>query len=107
MFASVSNIRVAKEERAIELENLLSSVPIYCVFYRTLCISHFHCAVQQAQRGLIKGKVSDDYVRNILKQISDQAAEQKKKAKVEIDRKKIVDDPDEPDLDNLWDDDSE
>merc|ERR1719474_1649719 len=49
----ISNIRVAKVERAIELENIL---------------------IQQAQRGLIKGKVSDDYVKNILKQISDAAA---------------------------------
>merc|ERR1719471_411689 len=74
----ISNIRMAKEERAIQIENIL---------------------IQQAQRGQIQGKVSDDYVKNILKQIGDQAAEQKKK-KVEIDRKKIVDDPDEPDLDN-------
>ena len=35
------------------------------------------------------------------------APHKKKQKKVEIDRKKIVDDPEEPDLDNLWNDDSD
>lgn len=52
---------------------------------------------------MISGKVSENHVKMILEQIS--AKEAKKKTSVNIDRKKLVDDPDEPDLDNLWSDD--
>ena len=51
-----------------------------------------------------KQKVSSEQVGQILAMISDQ----KKKNKVSIvgvgGRKKLVDDPDEPDIDNLWSD---
>ena len=58
--------------------------------------------VQQSQSGMISGKVSENHVKMILEQLSDEAA--KKKKTVTIDRKKYVDDPTEPDLDDLWSD---
>ena len=60
-------------------------------------------SVQQTQSGMISGKVTENHVKMLLEQLSDKNA--KKAGKVEIDRKKLVYDPDEPDLDNLWSDD--
>eukprot|EP01083_Nonionella_stella_P023825 65895_1 len=77
----LSNLKMVKEDRAIQIENML---------------------IQQSQSGSISGKVSEDHVRMLLEQLSENDA--KKKTKVKIDRKKLVDDPDEVDLDNLWSD---
>ena len=52
---------------------------------------------------MITGKVSENHVKMLLEQLSEQNS--KKKTKVKIDRKKLVDDPDEVDIDNLWSDD--
>ncbi len=59
--------------------------------------------VKQSQSGMISGKVTENHVKMLLEQLSEQKA--KKTGKVKIDRKKLVDDPDEVDLDNLWSDD--
>ena len=64
---------------------------------------HIENIVQQSQSGMISGKVSENHVKMLLEQLSEKDAKTKKK--VNIDRKKYVDDPDEPDLDNLWSDD--
>eukprot|EP00485_Elphidium_margaritaceum_P003327 CAMPEP_0202691646 /NCGR_PEP_ID=MMETSP1385-20130828/6302_1 /ASSEMBLY_ACC=CAM_ASM_000861 /TAXON_ID=933848 /ORGANISM="Elphidium margaritaceum" /LENGTH=377 /DNA_ID=CAMNT_0049347085 /DNA_START=985 /DNA_END=2120 /DNA_ORIENTATION=+ len=78
----ISNLKMVKEDRAIEIENML---------------------IQQSQSGIISGKVSENHVKQILEQLSEKEA--KKKTSVKIDRKILVDDKDEPDLDNLWSDD--
>lgn len=51
---------------------------------------------------MISGKVTENHVKMVLEQLSDKDA--KKRNSVKIDRKKIVDDPNEPDLNNLWSD---
>jgi len=78
----ISNLKMVKEDRAIEIENML---------------------IQQSQSGIISGKVSENHVKQILEQLSEKEA--KKKTSVKIDRKILVDDENEPDLDNLWSDD--
>eukprot|EP01083_Nonionella_stella_P265333 898895_1 len=77
----LSNIKLVNEDRAMEVENML---------------------IQQVQSGMISGKVTENHVRMLLEQLSDK--KRKKVGKVKIDRKKLVDDPDEVDLDNLWSD---
>eukprot|EP00484_Ammonia_sp_Unknown_P021447 CAMPEP_0197044242 /NCGR_PEP_ID=MMETSP1384-20130603/20353_1 /TAXON_ID=29189 /ORGANISM="Ammonia sp." /LENGTH=140 /DNA_ID=CAMNT_0042475669 /DNA_START=42 /DNA_END=464 /DNA_ORIENTATION=- len=77
----LSNLKMVKEERAFEIENML---------------------IQQSQSGAISGKVSENHVKMLLEQLSENDAKNKKS--VNFDRKKLVDDPDEPDLDNLWSD---
>eukprot|EP00483_Globobulimina_turgida_P003551 UN03557 len=78
----LSNLKLVNEERAIQVENML---------------------IQQSQTGMISGKVTENHVKMLLEQLSEKNA--KKTGKVKIDRKKLVNDPDEVDLDNLWPDD--
>merc|ERR1712154_654188 len=77
----LSNLAMVKEDKAIQVENML---------------------IQQTQSGMISGKVTENHVKMVLEQLADKA--EKKRNSVKIDRKKMVDDPNEPDLDNLWSD---